>query len=302
MEIVPNLDGAHNKTIILTTHTKNYDFFSLQVRQLSKHIKFPYVFVAGLDLEGSRQTGSLSDHEIITLFRKISVASNTSLVQIPQIIHKDRAIIFPTGNFLSFGRQSQPSNRAAESLQYLLSIVPWWQFNNLLVIDGDMFPIADLQAPLVSESSVFRGVIQTRKFLNRSIKYFWNGYFWIHNSCPFRHLVNFQNGIINKINTDTGGQTSYFLNALMRFDYPVSYAKHFPSGHWDDSDLENLRLSEPLKKFIQSDTRNSSSGRFYTELYDRVFFHYRAGGNWMNNDIFVEESRRQSLKQSLQEF
>ena len=297
-----NLDGAHNKTIILTTHTKNYDFFSLQVRQLAKHIKFPYVFVAGLDLEGSRQTGSLSDNEIINLFEKVSLASNTSLVQIPQIIHRDRAIIFPTGKFQSFGRQSQPANRCAESLQYVLSVVPWWQFNNLLVIDGDMFPIADIEAPLVSESSVFRGVLQTRKFFNRSIKYFWNGYFWIHNSCPFHHLVNFQNGLINKINTDVGGRTSYFLNALLRFDYPVSYVKHFPSGQWDESDLESLKIDETLKKFIKRDTRNSSSGRFYTELYDRVFFHYRAGGNWMNNNIFDEENRRHSLKQSLLAF
>lgn len=297
-----NLDGAHNKTIILTTHTKNYDFFELQVSQLSKHIKFPYTFVAGLDLEGSRQTGSSSDHEIINLFEKVSVASNTSLVQIPQIIHKDRALIFPAGKFQSFGRQSQPANRCAESLQYLLSVVPWWQFNNLLVIDGDMFPIADVQAPLVSESKVFRGVLQTRKFFNRSIKYFWNGYFWIHNSCPFHHLLNFQNGFIKKINTDVGGRTSYFLDALLCFDYQVSYVEHLSSGCWGNSNLENLSVNEPLKAFIQSDARNPSSDRFFSEIYDEVFFHYRAGGNWMKNNVLDEENRRHSLKQSLLAF
>ena len=294
-----NLDGAHNKTIILTTHTKNYDFFSLQVRQLAKHIKFPYVFVAGLDLEGSRQTGSLSDNEIINLFEKVSLASNTSLVQIPQIIHRDRAMIFPNRKG-SAGEDS--SKRTADSLQYLLSVVPWWKFNSLLVIDGDMFPVADVYNPLVSESNVFRGIKQNRKRFNRSVDYFWNGYFWIHHSCPFHHLINFNCGLIEKITTDTGGETSYFLKALIHFDYPISYAEHFSSGSWGDLDIANLDVSESLRKFIRSDTRNDRNGRFFSEIYDEVFFHYRAGGNWMKNNVLDEENRRHSLKQSLLAF
>lgn len=295
-----NLDGAHNKTIILTTHTKNYDFFELQVSQLSKHIKFPYTFVAGIHSGESSNSSSLSNSESRFLFEEVSVSTETSLIEIPSLIHKHGSIIFPDNNLRK--TNNNPSNLSANNLQYLLSVVPWWQFNNLLVIDGDMFPIADIQVPLVSESNVFRGVLQTRKFFNRSIKYFWNGYFWIHNSCPFHHLLNFQNGFIKKINTDVGGRTSYFLDALLCFDYQVSYVEHLSSGCWGNSDLENLSVNEPLKAFIQSDARNPSSDRFFTELYDKVFFHYRSGSNWNNNNTLDEENRRHSLKQSLLAF
>lgn len=291
-----NSDEASNKTIILTTHTKNYDFFSLQVTQLAKHIKFPYIFVAGVHSGESSDSSSLSDREIKVLFEAVSVNTRTSLIQIPSVIHQHRSIIFPDEK--SRKLSNGPSDLAANNLQYLLSVVPWWQFKNLLVIDGDMFPIADIQAPLVSESNVFRGVLQTRKSLTHSIKYFASGYFWINNSCPFHHLLNFQNGFGKNVNTDPGGRTSYFLNALLFFDYPFSYAEHLSSGCWSNSDLENLSINEPLKKFIQSDARNPSSNLFYTELYDNVFFHYRAGSNWTNNNILDEENRRYALRQS----
>lgn len=291
-----NLDGANNKTIILTTHTKNYDFFDLQVKQLAKHVKFPYIFVAGVHSGESSDSISLNEREIKVQFEAVSVNTKTSLIQIPSVIHQHRSIIFPDIKSRKF--RHGPADLAANNLQYLLSVIPWWQFKNLLVIDGDMFPIADIQAPLVSESNIFRGVLQIRKFFTRTIKYFWSGYFWIHNSCPFHYLLNFQNGFQKTINTDVGGRTSYFLNALLFFDYPFSYAEHLSSGNWGNSELESLSTSEPLKKFIQSDARNPSSKRFYTELYDNVFFHYRAGSNWTNNNILDEENRRDALRQS----
>lgn len=291
-----NLDSAQDKTIILTTHTRNYDFLSLQAQQLSKHIKFPYTFVAGIDLQGSPQTGVLGDDETREKFAKVSITTKTSLVQIPSFVHEERSIIFPNRKG-SAGED--PSKRAADSLQYLLSVVPWWKFNSLLVVDGDMFPVADVYNPLVSESNVFRGIKQNRKRFNRSVDYFWSGYFWIHHSCPFHHLLNFNCGLIEKITTDTGGETSYFLKALIHFDYPISYAEHFSSGSWGDLDIANLDVSESLRKFIRSDTRNDRNGRFFSEIYDEVFFHYRAGTNWMKNNVLDEENRREALRQSL---
>ena len=291
-----NLDSAQDKTIVLTTHTRNFDFLSLQAQQLSKHVKFPYIFVAGIDLQGSPQTGVLGDDETKENFAKVSITTKTSLVQIPSSVHEERSIIFPNRKGPA---GANTSKRSADSLQYLLSVVPWWKFNSLLVIDGDMFPIATIQKPLVSESNVFRGIKQNRKLFNRSVDYFWNGYFWIHNSCPFHHLLNFNCGLVAKINTDAGGETSYFLKALTHFGYPISYADHLSSGSWGDLDIANLDVSEALRIFIRSDTRNDRHGRFFSEIYDRVFFHYRAGGNWMKNNVLDEENRRKLLRQSL---
>jgi hypothetical protein len=288
-----------DKTLILTTQTQNFDFLEIQAHQLKKHIKFPFTFLAGIDIEGSTPTVSMSESEIRERFMQIGGKMNTLILEIPLEIHDNRKLIFPDKNLKTFGNQSKPANRCADSLQFLLSVVPWWKFKNLLFIDGDMFPVTDLQAPLVSETNLFRGIPQNRNSFKRSIDYFWGGYFWIHNSCPFHHLLNFQNGFVNRVNTDVGGKMTYFANSMKYFGFPFTSSKHLPSGCWNSSHLDPMDLDVAFKDFIHSDDRNDYSGQFYSELYDDVFFHYRAGSNWTGNLVQDEEKRRQLLKEIL---
>jgi hypothetical protein len=292
-------DSTSGKTLIMTTHTRNFDFLNLQAQQLQKHIKFPYTFIAGIDLGGSIQTGLHSDQTIRSSFENISQTTNTLIVEIPEIVHSQRRLLFPINNLYTFGKQSEPANRCAESLQYLLSTIPWWLFNSLLFIDGDMFPITDVPIPLVSEENIFRGVKQVRRSFNKSIEYFWGGYFWIHKLCPFHHLLSFQNGVVKGTNTDVGGHMSLFLTAVQQFGYPISFASHLPSGRWNESHLPNFSFSEELKNFIRFDNRNEGHGGFYSEIYDDSFFHYRAGGNWTRNSIDSELDRRKLLQSAL---
>jgi hypothetical protein len=292
-------DSKSGKTLIMTTHTRNFDFLNLQAQQLEKHIKFPYTFIAGIDLGGSIQTGLYSDQETRNSFERISQSTQTLMVEIPEIVHSKRKLIFPMHDLRTFGKQSKPANRCAESLQYLLSTIPWWLFHSLLFIDGDMFPVTDVPHPLVSEENVFRGVKQVRSSFNQSIEYFWGGYFWIHKLCPFHHLINFQNGMVKRTNTDVGGHMSSFLTALQQFNYAVSFANHLPSGRWNEAQLSKFCFSDQFKDFIRSDSRNETDGGFYSEIYDDSFFHYRAGGNWTRNSIDSELDRRKLLQSAL---
>jgi hypothetical protein len=292
-------DSYSSKTLIMTTHTRNSDFLNLQVQQLEKHIKFPYTFIAGIDLGGSIQTGLHSDQTTRNSFESISQTTDTLIVEIPEKVHSQRRLIFPINNLHTFGKQSKPANRCAESLQYLLSTIPWWLFDSLLFIDGDMFPITDVPIPLVSDENIFRGVKQVRRSFNQSIEYFWGGYFWIHKLCPFHHLLNFQNGVVKRTNTDVGGHMSSFLAAVQQFNYPISFAGHLPSGRWNEAQLSNFSFSEKLKDFIRFDSRNENHAGFYSEIYDNSFFHYRAGGNWTRNSIDSELGRRKLLQSAL---
>ena len=288
-----------NTTLILTTQTQNYDFLEIQAHQLEKHIKFPFIFLAGIDLEGSISTVSMTESEIRERFVQIGEKTKTLILEIPKEIHTKRKLIFPDKNLKTFGNQAKPANRCADSLQFLLAIVPWWKFGSLLFIDGDMFPVNDLQAPLVSEKNLFRGIPQNQTSFKRTVDYFWGGYFWIHNSCPFHHLLNFQNGFVNRVNTDVGGGMSHFANSLRYFGFPYTNSTHLSSGCWDSSHLDPMRLDMAFKDFIRSDGRNGHSGSFYSELYDEVFFHYRAGGNWTGNLVQDEEKRRSLLREIL---
>lgn len=287
------------KTLILSTQTQNFDFLEIQAHQLKKHIKFPFAFLAGIDLEGSIPTVSMSESEIRERFIHIGKKTETLILEIPKEIHNKRKLIFPDKNLKTFGNQSRPASRCADSLQFLLSVVPWWKFENLLFIDGDMFPVTDLQAPLVSETNLFRGIPQNRTSFKRTVDYFWGGYFWIHNSCPFHHLLNFQNGFVNRVNTDVGGKMSHFANSMRYFGFPFTSSKHLSSGCWNSSHLDPMDLDEAFKNFIRSDGRNDNSGSFYSELYDDVFFHYRAGGNWTGVPVEDEEKRRALLRKVL---
>ena len=56
--------------------------------------------------------------------------------------------------------------------------------------------------------------------------------------------------------------------------------KYLKSGEWTMTDIPaNLKANIRLVHFLQNDIRNIN-GKFFCELYDNKFFHYRAGGNW----------------------
>jgi hypothetical protein len=75
--------------------------------------------------------------------------------------------------------------------------------------------------------------------------------------------------------------------------------KHLWSGTWNTEELpENLKNRTKLIKFLQKDIRNEN-GKFFCEIYDDVFLHYRAGGNWRKEGLDLHKNLSQLLQNCL---
>jgi hypothetical protein len=76
----------------------------------------------------------------------------------------------------------------------------------------------------------------------------------------------------------------------------IYFIKHLWSCSWNICELpQNLQHNTNLITFLKNDTRNTN-GNFFCEIYDNVFLHYRAGGNWMNEGLELHKKLSQSLK------
>lgn len=79
----------------------------------------------------------------------------------------------------------------------------------------------------------------------------------------------------------TGEQIRYSKKQLV--DNYFYYIKHLWSGSWDSSEMpECIKDNNLLRTFLHNDSRNNG-GKYFCEIYDDIFFHYRGGSNWMNN-------------------
>jgi hypothetical protein len=61
---------------------------------------------------------------------------------------------------------------------------------------------------------------------------------------------------------------------------------------------ENIKKNTALVEFLQNDFRNEN-GKFFCELYEGVFLHYRAGGNWRGEGMDAHRRLTQALKNVL---
>jgi hypothetical protein len=76
----------------------------------------------------------------------------------------------------------------------------------------------------------------------------------------------------------------------------VYFIRHLWSCSWDESEIpNNLKDNKKLLDFFINDPRNVD-GKFYCEIYDKKFLHYRAGGNWKNEGMGFHKELSQQLK------
>ena len=79
----------------------------------------------------------------------------------------------------------------------------------------------------------------------------------------------------------------------------IYFIKHLWSCTWDISELpKSLQYNTKLIDFFKNDVRNVN-GKFFCEIYDDVFLHYRAGGNWRNEGFDLHKQLSESLKNCL---
>jgi hypothetical protein len=72
------------------------------------------------------------------------------------------------------------------------------------------------------------------------------------------------------------------------------------SGTWDISEApEYIKKNPILLDFLTNDPRNVN-GKFFCELYDGAFLHYRAGGNWRQEGLAFHQAITKNLKHALE--
>ena len=103
-------------------------------------------------------------------------------------------------------------------------------------------------------------------------------------SCPWNGDVGMNN---NKWLKD-----SYNINSKK-----IHKIQHLVSCQWDRNQYPHY-LSKELLVFLHTDPRNKNR-KFFCEIYDDLFFHYRAGGNWMKEGNELHKTLSSYLKDIL---
>jgi hypothetical protein len=177
-----------------------------------------------------------------------------------------------------------------------------------LLLDSDMFLISDFD---INKYAQYQCAIVLQSRNDDKINYFWNGiYYFDFTSIKNIDLLDWNNTDI----CDVGGMMHDWLKLQMSNKYiptvdeicdknksyntdNVYFITHLRSCNWNEKQMPNT-IHHKLYEFIKNDVRNVN-GNFFCELFDDVFLHYRAGGNWLNHNMNLHYYLTKQLKDCL---
>lgn len=200
--------------------------------------------------------------------------------------------------------------RCSESMNYILRYQLDYP-DKYLLLDSDMFLIdyLDINTYFQYECAV---VLQSRSDWGKLFHYVWNGiYYFDFNRIKGKILLNWNEG--------KGGDVGAMMEEWLKLQangsplpntddlrwkkedsFPnetIHFIRHLWSCTWNETELpENLKDRQDLLTFFKEDVRNPANGNFYCEIYDNVFLHYRAGGNWNEEGMDVHNALANKLK------
>ena len=277
---------------VVTAVVNNPIFIEIQYYTLKKYMKCDYEFIVFNDAKDFCDFTNGGDVTIKTTIENMCKTLNIQCININNQHHAD------TNNKWC----QEPSHRTADSMNFILEYQKQHP-NSYLLLDSDMFLIDDYNIDDYNnyDCSI---VLQHRKDIDHitDIYYIWNGLYYFNINKLDTSLMNW--GLT--YTTDTGGRMSAWLSSLVplntltpSFNDKVHFMKYLKSGEWNLADMpDNLKTNERLVRFLQDDIRNMN-GKFFCELYDNKFFHYRAGGNWEKRDFNLHVDLSYQLKSIL---
>lgn len=279
---------------IVTAVVNNPIFIEIQYYTLKKYFQGEYEFIVFNDAKSFPDFTNGNDITIKTEIQNICNKLNITCINIDNEHHK---------------QNTNAAVRCSDSMNYILQ----YQKNNpdkYLLLDSDMFLVDYFD---INKYSNFDCAIVLQSRNHHKINYFWNGIYYFDitkmknlellnwNCCIYcdvggmmqewlkKQMVN-----TNMPNTDEIRHTNnlYHINNTY-------FIKHLWSCSWDINEFPiNLKDNTKLINFLKNDIRNVN-GKFFCEIYDDVFLHYRAGGNWQNEGLELHKSLSQKLKNSL---
>lgn len=196
----------------------------------------------------------------------------------------------------------------------MLNMMHKYQLENpdkYLILDGDMFLIDYLD---ISKYSNEGSAILLQERAEGKIIYMWPGIVYLDMTLDRKYeLLKWD---INMGKTDTGGMTEEWLRSQinegeiiprtseLRWNKEKNYnlkniyfIKHLWSLTWNEDELpDKFKNNEKLLEFLKTDKRNDKN-KFFCELYDNIFLHYRGGGcDWMRNGLNLHKEQVKKLE------
>jgi|TARA_R110002074_G_scaffold86181_1_gene190419 hypothetical protein len=280
---------------IVTAVVNNPTFIEIQYNTLKKFFKGEYEFIVFNDAKSFPDFTNGGNPTIKNSIEMLCNKLEITCINIPNEQHKTN---------------SNAAIRCADSMTFILD----YQKKNpdkYLLLDSDMFLIDYFDINKYSQYDC-AVVLQSRN--NFKVNYFWNGiYYFDMTKMKNLDLLNWT----CCPGCDVGGMMQEWLQKQMK-DKPIPntdeirwknelfhtnniyFIKHLWSCSWDITELPtNLIESSPIIDFIKNDPRNSNN-KFFCEIYDNVFLHYRAGGNWMNEGMDLHYNLSNNLYRSIQ--
>jgi hypothetical protein len=265
---------------VLTAVVNNPIFIEIQYNTLKKYMKCDYEFIIFNDAKDFPDFTNGNDISIKKLIEDTCKKFNIKCINIPNEHHK----------LIKCAMQ-----RCADSMNYILK----YQIENkdeYLIIDSDMFLIDYFDNDYKKFDCAI--VLQSRN--NHNTNYFWNGLYYF-NMNKMNSIDKLDWNPIN--NCDVGGMMEKWLKSqtknipnvdnirhtIKNYDADnIHYIRHLWSCTWNEDELpDNLKDNKKLLDFLKTDSRNQNN-KFYTEIYDNKFLHYRAGGNWSFQNNYID--------------
>jgi hypothetical protein len=276
---------------IITSVVNNPIFIEIQYYTLKKYFKGDYEFIVFNDAKNFPDFTNGNDITIKQQIVDMCNSLNIQCINIPNNHHKHLMM----------------SNRHADTFN---NHVVRYQIENpdkYLLLDSDMFLIDyfDIQKYANYDCAI---VLQTRN----NEGYLWPGLCYL-DMTKMKHFELINWSLIPGF--DSGGMTKEWLKKQMGntpmpntdeirwtnkefHTNDIYFMKHLWSCSWNINELpKNLHTNTKLIEFLMNDTRNTNN--FFCEIYDNVFLHYRAGGNWRNEGLELHKTLSEKLKKTL---
>jgi len=265
---------------IITAVVNNPTFIEIQYHTLKKYFQGEYEFIVFNDAKGFPDFTNGNDITIKPQIQYICSKLNIKCINIPNNNHRTN---------------SDDAVRCADSMNYILQYQKNYP-DKYLLLDSDMFLIDYFD---INKYSQYDCAIVLQSRNQNKIQYFWNGIYYF-DTTKMQNLELLNWNCCKEC--DVGGMMQEWLKKQMintNVSKKIYFMKHLSSFSWDINELPtNLKNNNKLLNFFYNDLRNVN-GKFFCEIYDDVFLHYRAGGNWRKEGLDLHNKLSQFLKNSL---
>lgn len=180
------------------------------------------------------------------------------------------------------------SSRHADVLKNIKTIMKN-ETNRYMILDSDMFPIYNINIDKLFSKKNGAIVLQNRG----DIDYMWPNFFFMDTgSVSDFDILDWD----ISPGCDSGGASQHWLKNQNRQD--IYFIHHLYSCSWNKYSLPSHFRSDELIDFLEKDLRNKDN-KFWCEIYDETFLHYRAGSNWNSEGVDVHRVMFDRLEKTL---